>query len=222
MYKKLVTGLCVLVLFSCGGGGSNDSATTPSDPNQTFSLSALQSTALGTVYTSRLAGSDSNGVSYTGSVSMANRPQTLLNGVLVTPQDSIINLTGGGTSITVTGTSNIDTNGNLIIVVIQTTGVVCTPVSPDSMPSSVKIGDFGILSSMTCSDNTVQERNWRIEDAGNGLIDVVTNGTIKNQFNSIVSTTDVTFTIDDSGNIVSFKTVTTQSVSNFTLTYQSA
>jgi hypothetical protein len=97
----------------------------------------------------------------------------LLNGVLVTPQDLIINLSGGGISVTVTGTNNIDTSGNTISTVIQTTGLTCTPVSPDNIPTTVKIGDFGILSTRVCSDNTTQEGNWRVVDAGNGRINVI-------------------------------------------------
>ncbi len=223
MINRLVIVLSIAIVTACGGGGGGGGGgtTTPTDPNQSFDLTKLQSTTAGTIYTSQLTGSDSNGVSYTGSVSAANRAQTMLGGVLVTPRDLLISLTGGGSSITVTGTSNIDTSGNLISVVIQTTGVTCTPVTPDKLPGSVKIGDFGILSTMNCSDNTTQERNWRVEDAGNGKIRVISNVTTKDQFNTIVSVTEVTYTIDNSGNIVSFKTVSTISASGFTLTYQS-
>ena len=222
MIKHILIVLSLLVITACGGGGGSDNTTTPTDTNKSFSLATLQSMTLGTVYTTQLTGSNSDGVTYTGTASTANRAQTMLNGVLVTPRDLIISLTGGGSSITVTGTSNVDTSGNLISVVIQTTGLVCTPVSPDRMPASVKIGDFGILSTLTCSDNTTQERNWRVEDAGNGNIRVVTNGTVKNQSNVVTSVVDVTFTLDGSGNIVAFKTVATQPASGFTLTYQSA
>lgn len=223
MLKNMIIGLSLLVISACGDSGGSDGGTTtiPTDPNQSFSLSQLQSTTLGTVYSTQLTGSDSNGVTYSGSFAIANRAQIMLGGVLVTPHDLIISLTGGGSSFTVTGTSNVDTSGNLISIVIQTTGLTCIPVSPDSMPTSVKIGDFGILSTLNCSDNTTQERNWRIEDAGNGNVRVISNGTIKNQFNAIVSVTDVTFTIDVGGNIVAFKTVSTQSFNNFTLTYES-
>lgn len=220
LVKIYLIGLAFVLIQGCGGGGGGTTST-PTDPNQSFTLSRLQSTTPGTVYSSQLTGSDSNGVSYNGSVSMANRAQTMLNGVLVTPQDLIISLTGGGNSVTVTGTSYADSNGNLISLVIQTTGLTCTPVTPDVIPETVKIGDFGILSALTCSDNTTQERSWRVEDAGNGNIRVISNGTVKNQFGTIVSVTDVTFTIDANGNLVSFKTVSTQSASGFTLTYQS-
>jgi hypothetical protein len=213
MLKSVVIGIFVLVLSSCGG-----STSTPTDPNQSFSLSRLQSTTLGTVYSSQLTGSDSNGVHYTGSVSMANRAQTMLKGVLVTQRDFIISISGGGTSMTFTATSNVDTSGNLISVVIQTTGLTCSPESPDAMPTTVKIGDFGILPAMTCSDNTTTERNWRVEDAGNGNINVISNATVKDQSNTMVSAGDATITINGSGNIVAFKIVFTQLASKYTLT----
>ena len=219
----LIFAIC-LCLSACGGGGGSDggNTTTPTDPNQSFSLSKLQSTTLGTIYSTQLTGSDTDGITYTGALSIANREQTMLGGLLVTPQDLIISLTDDeGFSITLTGTSYFDTSGDLISTVIQTTGLVCMPGFSDNMPTSVKIGDFGILSTLTCSDNTTQERNWRVEDAGNGKIRVISNGTVKDQLNEIVSLTDVTFTIDGSGNIVAFKTKTTQLAYDFTLTYQS-
>ena len=219
MLKNIFIVMFVLLISACGGGGSPSS--TPTDPNQTFSLAKLQSTTLGTVYSTQITGSDSNGTSYTGSISLANRAQEMLNGVLVTPRDLLISLSGGGTSTVVTGTSYVDTSNNLIAVIIQTTGLVCTPVSPDNIPTTVKIGDFGILSTMTCDDNTTQARNWRAEDAGNGNIKIVSNATVKDQFNVIISVADVTFTLDSSGNIIAFKAVVTINASNFTLTYSS-
>ena len=220
MLKSIFIVTFVLLMSACGGGGSSP-ASTPTDPNQIFSLAKLQSTTLGTVYSTQITGSDSNGTSYTGSISMANRTQEMLGGVLVTPRDLLISLSGGGTSTVVTGTSYVDTSNNLIAVIIQTTGLVCTPVSPDNIPTTVKIGDFGILSTMTCDDNTTQARNWRAEDAGNGNIKIISNATVKDQSNVVISIADVTFTLDSSGNIIAFKTVVTINASNFTLTYSS-
>jgi len=95
MLKSVFITTLVLVLSSCGGGGGGSTPTTPStptSPTQSFSLSKLQSTAVGTVYTSQLSGTDSNSVNYTGSISLANRTQVMLGGVLVTPVGPI---TGG-------------------------------------------------------------------------------------------------------------------------------
>ena len=212
-----------LISIGCsnGGGDSTVVPTTPTVPDTVFSLATLQSDAVGTVYNTQLTGSDTNGVTYTGSLSMANRVEIMLNGVLVTPHEAIISLTGGGNSMTVTATSYTDTNNFLISVVVQTTGLVCTPVSPDTIPSSVKIGDFGILSTMVCDDNTTQERSWRVEDGGNGTAKLVSSGVIKDQFNTITTAVDVTHTINVAGDILAFKTVSKLLASNFTLTYQS-
>jgi len=73
MFKNIVVALSLLVITACGGGGGGGSTTTPTDPNKSFSLSALQSTTLGTVYTTQLTGSDSDGITYSGTFSIANR-----------------------------------------------------------------------------------------------------------------------------------------------------
>jgi len=224
MLKSIFIVTLVLLMSACGGGGGGGDSTpasTPTSPTQTFSLAKLQSTTLGTVYSTQLSGSDSDGTNYTGSISLANRAQEMLGGVLVTPRDLLLNLTGGGVSTVVTATSYVDTSNNLISLVIQTTGVVCTPVSPNNIPSTVKIGDFGILSTLVCDDNTTQETNWRIEDAGNGNILAITNATAKDQFSTITSVADVSYTLDGNGNIIAFKTVVTINASSFTLTYSS-
>jgi hypothetical protein len=215
-----------MAMAACGGGGGDGDGdgdgSTPTDPNKIFSLNSLQSTTPGTIYTSQLTGSDTEGESFTGSINFAVRTQEMLNGILVTPSDLIISLSSDSTaSTTVTTTGYIDTDGNLIELIIQTTGVTCTPVTPDKLPDSIKIGDFGILSTLICSDNTTQERNWRVEDASNGNIRIVSNGTIKNENNTFISTTDITYTIDGNGNIIGFKSVTTLYANNYTLTTES-
>jgi len=221
--KPLVIISLILVLASCAdsNGNSGDATPIPTDPNQTFTLSKLKSTTPGTVYSTRLTGQTSDGVTISGSMSMANRAKKMLNGVLVIPQEAIISITIGEFMITETATSNIDVNGNLISIVMQTAGVICTPVSPDAMPTAVKIGDFGILSTLTCNDKTIQQRNWSVEGAGNGKIRVVLNATVKNQNNSIASVSKVMYTLDGAGNIIAFKVVSMQPQTNFSLTYES-
>ena len=228
MKNKLLILMLASIISACGGGGggsttpsSNGSATTNNTTtSQSYSLAKLLSQTLGTVYSSQLSGSDTNGVKYTGSISLANRAQVMLNGVLVTPRDLILNLSGT-TSITVTAKSFVDSSNNLISINIQPNNITCTPSSPDSLPSSVKVGDFGILSTLVCSDNTTQSRSWRTEAAGNGNINIISNATVKDQFSTVTTVTDVTYTLDTSGNILKFKTVTTLQSNGFTLTYSS-
>lgn len=225
MLKRLFIILSVLSITACGGGGGGGDDpvinTTAADPDQTFSLATVNSTEVGTAYTFQLAGNDSDGNSLSGSISLAKRAQEMYDGILVTPADTLMNISGAGVSITATATGYVDTNGYLIAIITQTTGLVCTPVSPDKMPDSVKIGDFGILSTLLCNDSTTQERNWRITDGGNGTILLVNSTVVKNQFSQIVTTTDVTLGVDADGNIISIKSVTTDSPTGFTLTLQS-
>jgi len=225
MFKQLIIVLGLLSIAACGGGdgsdGDNGLSTASIDPSRTYSLSALQSTAPGLVYATQLTGSDSDGATFSGSIAITNRARTMHNGALVTPQELTTNLTGAGISLTVTGTSYIDETGNLVSVEMRNRDLSCTPDSPDTMPGSVKVGDSGELSRLTCNDNTAEETRWRIEDAGSGNIRVISSGTLRNQSNSIVSVTDVIFTLDSSGNIIAFKTVSTQPASSSTLTYKS-
>lgn len=217
--------LGAIVLGGCGGGGgetnTNTDTTTPADPDQAFDISILQSTTQGSVYASDLRGRDSTGVSYTGTIAVANRAQTLLNGLLVTPQDSLLTLSGGNLSVTITSTSYLDEIGNLISLSSQTSGLTCTPASPDRLPDIVRVGDFGILSALICTDNITLERSWRVESAGAGMVNVIVNGTEKDSRNRIVSITDSTTTIDTSGNVVRLKGVSTVLDNRFTLTYES-
>lgn len=223
MVKHLIIILNVAIITACSGSGS-----TPSEKqNPTFSLTKLNSLAAGTIYTSNLTGSyatsSQTDSSYTGSVSVINQAQTKRNDISVTPRDLSLSLTGGGIKNSITGTSYLDSAGNLTSVEIQKSGntVKCTPAVPDKLPDTVKIDDSGILSTLTCDDNTKQERNWKTKDGGNGKILVTLSNTTKKQDNTVAFSTDVTYTLDSNGKIVNFKTITTIPTNHSTLTYQS-
>ena len=222
-FKIAVIVILASMILACGGGGGSDSGTTfvPTDPNQLFPLSKINSTTQGTVFNFAVTGSDSNGVTYTGTIAQANRALEMYSGVLTTPRDTLINLIGGGSSTAVTSTGYIDTSGNLVGIVVQTTGLICTPVAPNNLPATVKIGDFGILSALNCDDNTTQSQNWNITDAGSGNVNLVTNAAIRNQFNTILSTTRITYKINGSGDILSISVSTTILASGYTLAYGS-
>ena len=78
MLKNIIAGIIVLLLSLYGCDNTGGYKSTPTDPNQSFSLSEMNSTAPGKVYSSKLKGRDSNGVNYTGSIFMANRAQTMV------------------------------------------------------------------------------------------------------------------------------------------------
>jgi len=217
--RPLAGVLLVLLVSACGGGGGGGG--TPTDPDQSFSLWLLNSTVPGPVYASNLIGSDTDGNSYTGSISVANRTQEMLDGILVTPQDVLLHLDTGQQSLTVTSTGYTDSSGLFVFSEVQTIGLECTPVSPDTWPLSVKIGDFGIRSPLICNDNTTSERNWRVEDAGNGQIDVVETTTDRDQSNTILQITDITYTLDGAGEIVGFTSSSRIVASGYTQSLES-
>jgi len=233
--KKALIVIGLLSLTACGGGGSgssnsgggsnNNSSTPVVVTPKTFSLQKINSTTLGTVYTAQLSGSDSDGNKYTGTVSMANRAEQVLNGVMVTPRDLLLSITpvGGSTpSITSLGTSYVETaTGNLIGLFVQsTTNVTCVSLSPYHMPASVKVGDFETSATLSCNDGTTQEGVWRAEDAGSGNVRVTLSATTKKS-SVVINTSDTSYTIDSAGTILSVKQVIALSASGFTLTLTS-
>jgi hypothetical protein len=194
-------------LNGCGGGGSNAPAITPTDPNQEFSLSTLKSTDPGTVYSTPLTGSDSDGGQWVGSLSIANRTQEMLDGILVTPQDVLVSLSFEGRSSRSGSTSYIDTSGYVLVSRDQD-GTICTPAFPYQLPDFVKVGDFGLAPIDRCFDNTTSESNWRVEDAGNQNINFITSVLTGDDASSVGESTA---TLNIAGDILAYKIVVSSS-----------
>jgi hypothetical protein len=225
--------LFAITACSGGGGGSSfDSADDSSgcsffcpdddgggDPGPSVSLAALTSTTPGLLYTSAVEANDTDGVTYTGNVAVANFAQRELEGVLVTPRETAITLTNGVNSGTLRETSYFDDSG--FLVYREAPPLVCTVSSPNKLPASVSVGDSGLLSSLTCNNSSIQTSNWDVLDAGEGDIALVISTTSKDQFDVTVSTETTTFTLDAGGVIVSFKSVLTQTASGYERTVQS-
>lgn len=214
--------LTLLLLIACSDGSDdpiNDAEISlPTDPNKLFSLAVLNSTAIGSVYSFQLTGSDSNDVTYSGLMSAENRALEMFAGVLVTPRDSIINLTSEGSSVTITNTSYSDSNGNLVGAEFQTFGVECTALSVGLTPNSVKIGDFGVMSTLICSDNSTVEHQWVVYDAKNGKIDVVTTVAFSNQSEPLKLVTYTAYTLNGSSDLIRIRVV--EETKNFVLRYE--
>jgi hypothetical protein len=231
----------IAVLFAitaCSGGGGGSSFDSPDDSSgcsffcpdddddgggdsaPSVSLAALTSTTPGLLYTSAVEANDTDGATYTGNVAVANFAQTELEGVLVTPRETAITLTNEFNSDTLRETSYFDDSG--FLVSRETPSLACTVSSSDKLPASVSVGDSGLLSSLTCNNNSIiQTSNWDVLDAGEGDIALVISITSKDRFDVTVSTETTTFTLDASGVIVSFKSVITQTASGYELTVQS-
>jgi len=217
LLKSLTLAFIALVLTACGASGYEGKI------NPEYSLSPLQATKTGPVYTANLSGSDSNDKIYTGTITLTNNTQEMRNGVLVTPRVSTIMVSDGTVSSTEVNINYIDTNGNLISTQNQTTGEWCTAITPDRLPTSVKFGDYGALSTLNCDNGTTIDRRWRAEEAGNANVSIVTTFIHKSDANTITADTDITHTLNDQGTIIAYEkaTTTTQTDPNYTRIYTS-
>lgn len=189
------------LLAACSGGGGS----AQTDPSQLFSLEKWQSLTPGTVYSTQISGSDSEGRTATGTFSVANRDAVMRNSILVTPVDLLISLASVDETRTMTGTSYVDQDGYLIEVYAE--GVTCVPVSYGKMPATVKVGDFGILPEVVCDDRTTMTQNWRAESEGVNKIKIVMGATKKNLGNAILATTEQSLTLGSDGDILGYKMV---------------
>jgi hypothetical protein len=218
-------------LVGCGGGDGGDSTSSTStdstsstsiDTKQEFSLAAYKDLTEGTVFSSGLTGNDSKGNSFSGSITVTNRPQELLGDVLVTPRDITISYTVNGTPIILTGTDYYDDAAFLLQSKVQPTAVTCISSSPYTVPDTVSTGDAGIFPSASCDDNTTRESDWRVEDAKDGKIYFILSYTIKDEFGSIISTGEDKYTVDSNNVLVGIEVTTTEISTGYTITVTGA
>jgi len=221
MNGLICTVSCSLLLVAWGGGGG-ESSSTPTNPNQVFNLSKLEGRVQGTVYTANVTGNDSNGNSITGTVSLKVAAARLQGRVMVVPQETVLNLTVGSTSpMSSTTTSYLDaTTYDLNSIFTQQSRVTCTSTSPDKLPTTVKVGDSGIRSPLTCDSGTTVASSYKVTSAGNDRINVITSTSI-NQARNPQTTSNTTLTVDANGNIVGFSAKTVELSAGYTQSYHS-
>jgi len=222
MKKCLISIISLTLIASCGGSGESDD--TLSSGVNSFDLTKIQSTVIGAVYSTPLTGNDSDGKTYSGSLSITNQNKIMLNGVLVTPQQLTFQLTYSGpfsiSRLESTGITHFDASNNLISTSTPSGSIICTSISPDAMPSTVNIGDSGTRPTQTCDNNTYKENSWEITSGGNNSIVLSSTTFLKDQTNILISTAIDTYTINNLGEITSLKAVITYS-NGYTLTYES-
>jgi hypothetical protein len=194
--KKYLALFALILMQGCSSSDSNAPA------NNAFNLSGLQEDGTGTIYMTQPSGDDSDAIAYAGTLTTTKNKSEMLEGVLATPRELDIFYTDGGIGHRIQGTSYTDENNFLIRVVIPTYDLVCDTAFPDSVPSFVKIGDIGTLSTMTCDNNTTVERSWRVEGSDNANAKIIHNVTIKDQFNAVTNAADVTHTVASDGGLL--------------------
>ncbi len=228
--KKLLPIAALLILQACGGGGdggsfSNSSlavgsSSVASSTAASYSLEKINSTAVGVAYTTALSGVDSNAVKYTASVSIENKAQSVVNGVLVTPREYRLSYASVEASVSQEN-NQVDyretTSANLVSMLVD--GVSCTSTSAYHMPATVKVGDAGIVSSLSCNNNDTQERNWQTEDAGSGNIRIIFTETTKNPVGTVVKIKYYSYVLDSRGNISALKVSENFPVKNYNIIF---
>lgn len=200
MIKQLCLAFGVLAVSACGGGGGGGGGAVAAPEN--FSTSKFKSSDVGIVYSTSLAGNDSYGYNYTGTYAVARRSLEMLGGVQVTPTDTLFTINDGTTPLTFTVTTYSDASGNAVTT--GSTGITCTQATSNALPDHVQIGDFGILSSSICSDGLTYSHAWRAEDGGTSRAKVVFSSLATDNFSQIVTSNEMAYTLDLSGNIVGF------------------
>lgn len=131
----------------------------------------------------------------------------MYDGVLVTPRALVLSISAQNHPLpwAVSETDLIATYGGNLIVEEDSDKVICTPVSPDHLPASVKIGDSGVLSTLVCSDQTTTKRAWSITQAKNGGINLIEHNTETNSVNAVTEIDTYTYTLDSGGALVAIK-----------------
>jgi hypothetical protein len=233
MMKKLLTALIstlfLVTLISCGGGDGDSSSSTPTDPDQEFSLVGYKDLTEGEIYGTGITGSDSEGNEFEGVVFVYNTKMTLnldlFPGVPVTDRSTSINLVFGSASIDISQREFYDESAYLLLMEVWATGMdnamLCYPAYPYALPDSVKIGDTDTYPMFTCEDGSTQDQSWRIEDAKDGKVYFVTEAQAKDEFGSLVSTTEFKFTINSESELLGFKGTITDVISGYTITMNS-
>ncbi|WP_062057454.1 hypothetical protein [Cellvibrio sp. OA-2007] len=202
-----------LILIGCGG--DDKSNTLDTQPNKTYSLEKVVSLKSGVVYSSELF--DSATTQY-GFIAIENKPETVINGVMVTPQYryfTVKNSRHGSGNISAPiweTTSYIDTaTKNLISFTTfasQTgmgTRINCSSTSPYHFPAQVKSGDSDITPGFTCDNNiTIAPGNWRAESTTSGHLDFIVQAQTVDISGSLINEV-TTYTLDSGGAIVSLK-----------------
>lgn len=223
--------ICVIftLSFLAGCGGSSNSSTNnngggspPVVVPTTYNLEKLNSTNLGSVYYAELSGTDSNGGPLTGTISLVNRAEGTLNGLLVTPRDGFSSITLAGSDLpllSALSTTYIETStGNIQSVYVETTDVYCVSESPQHMPSSVKVGDFGSMGVLICDNDTTINGTWSAENATNGNVRFVINTTAKGSFDEAINNTGTAYTLNPNGDILSISLTILFYPSGYTVT----
>jgi len=226
--KSLINKISLILLITtiasgCGSSGGGDS-TTPTDPNTVFQLFQPGLFTTGYTETMNYTGTDTDGGTWTGTMSHLTQSQTTFIGQAAIPflvQVKLTN-TANGTAISNVGTAYYSVSASdrhcLGYSDSYTTTVSATTTA---IPETAKIGDFGVIGTYIDNAGSVDVQSWRLDDGGNGLAKIVQLYTKKDQFGNLETSSTATAVINTSGETLSNQEVIFFADSGVTLTLNS-
>lgn len=125
--------------------------------------------------TFNLTGTDSNGLTYTGSIRIVDRGETTYSSQPAIQTDASITLSdsnGGVTSGSVSLFGDLTTRAHLADT-DNDDGVTCMATQTTPLPETAKINESGALYSETCSDGTAHTESWRLESDASGFAKLI-------------------------------------------------
>ncbi len=174
MNNRVFAILISLILTACGGsggsGGSDGVTTTPGPSNASFLTTSPDTDEVGESQRFNLSGTASgNGetLAISGSYSTTRKPNEQRNGeeVIVYDVVLVVSFPSQGTTVSSAVTSYAKMDGTFLLQRLDT-GVECYPNDNYAdLPTSVKIGENGVLGSVNCSDGTAISGSYLVEES---------------------------------------------------------
>lgn len=210
---KKITLMIPLLLLGCGGDNKSDP--TNDTENRTYSLEKVTSLTEGELYSFKLVSAETD---QGGVVAITNRQETVVSGVIVTPQDRYFTITrrnAGSSNLSAPiwqTTYHIDTaTKNLIsFTTFASSGGIgtrinCSSSSPYHFPTQVKSGDSDSTPGFICdNDIMISSGSWRAESTSNGNLNFIVHTQTVDASGKIMNET-TTYTLDPQGNVVSLQ-----------------
>jgi len=207
---RLLMGLTAAALFGlagCGGGGDGGTPQTPTPAGTAVSLTTFKgfftgTAAAGSQISFALAGTDTAGNAYSGSITLVSDGPTTFENNSVTKCRSIATLTRTATGVTATNTNTqyfLAANGNFYKS-LNSSGETSVPGTQTPIPDTAHVGDANNLWSETSSDGTSESITWKLEAEFNGNSKLTFSSTVKDSSNVTTVLEDDTFYLDSTGN----------------------
>lgn len=213
-----------MFITACGGGGTPASTDVPTDTSLSFS--SFPPGYFGGSYSQSFSytGSDTNGGSYTATLSVQSGADTTFNSLPVKTINELFSITNTGTNA-VAGTlvnSYFSTDINSLRYYGYFTasdGVSGIATSTSVLPVSATIGSFGNVGSYTRTDGSNFSSTWSLVDGFNGKEKLILTVTSNDSSNVLDFTSKSTSLITQDGTRLNEEVVITFHQSgNLTLT----